>query len=90
MKKYIRDYACLFLTAGIVIIFDQWTKNLVRDNLSIGEIWVPWDWVAPYARIIHWQNTAFEGKANQVSWIIEFHFVHHTMPMLLYRSYANG
>lgn len=57
MKRYLQDYLMLFSIAGIVIIFDQWTKNLVRANLEFGEIWVPWDWLAPYARIIHWQNS---------------------------------
>lgn len=57
MKRYLKDYVFLFSIAGLVIIFDQWTKNLVRDNLSIGEMWMPWEWLAPYARIVHWQNT---------------------------------
>ena len=57
LKQYLKDYVFLFSIAGAVILFDQLTKNLVRDNLSIGEMWVPWDWLAPYARIIHWQNT---------------------------------
>ena len=57
MKRYLRDYLFLFSIAGLVILFDQWTKSLVRNNLAIGESWVPWDWLAPYARIIHWQNT---------------------------------
>jgi signal peptidase II len=57
LKQYLKDYIFLFSIAGIVILFDQYTKNLVRDTLAIGEMWVPWDWLAPYARIIHWQNT---------------------------------
>jgi signal peptidase II len=57
LKRYLPDYAYLFSVAGLVVVFDQWTKNLVRSNLEIGEIWVPWDWLAPYARIVHWQNS---------------------------------
>jgi signal peptidase II len=57
LKRYFRDYLFLFSIAGFVIIFDQWTKNIVRSNLKIEETWVPWDWLAPYARIVHWQNT---------------------------------
>jgi signal peptidase II len=57
LKRYLRDYLFLFSIAGLVIIFDQWTKNLVRANLEMGETWVPWDWLAPYARIVHWRNT---------------------------------
>ena len=57
LKRYLRDYTFLFSVAGLVVFFDQWTKNIVRNNLEIGEIWVPWEWLAPYARIVHWQNT---------------------------------
>jgi len=60
----------LFSISGLVIFFDQWTKNLVRDNLYIGEMWVPWEWMAPYARIIHWQNTgAAFGLGQNLSWV---------------------
>lgn len=57
MKKYLRDYAWLLSIAGVIIVIDQWTKVLVRNNLSFQEIWAPWDWIRPYARIVHWQNT---------------------------------
>jgi signal peptidase II len=43
--------------AGVVIGLDQWTKTLVRSNLGFGEFWSPWDWLSPYARIVHWYNT---------------------------------
>lgn len=57
LKKYFRDYAYLLSIAGVVIILDQWTKSLVENNLSIGEIWSPWEWLTPFARIVHWTNT---------------------------------
>lgn len=57
LKKIVRDYLFLFLLAGSIIALDQWTKNLVRTNLAIGETWMPWEWLAPYARIVHWFNT---------------------------------
>lgn len=57
MKKYIKDYALLLTLAGAIIAVDQWSKILVRKNLAFQEIWVPWDWLRPYARIVHWQNT---------------------------------
>ncbi len=57
MKKYLKDYAVLFLIAVLVIALDQWTKYLVRTNLTFGEIWSPWSWLAPYARIVYWNNT---------------------------------
>ncbi|MDP3184307.1 MAG: signal peptidase II [Anaerolineales bacterium] len=55
--KYLRDYGLLLGMAGIVIILDQWTKALVRNNLPIGGIWMPLDWLRPYARIVHWYNS---------------------------------
>jgi signal peptidase II len=56
--------------AGLVIVFDQWTKNLVHTNLAIGESWSPWEWLEPYARIIHWQNTgAAFGLGQSLGWV---------------------
>lgn len=57
MKKYLWDYFLLFLIAGTVIGLDQWTKALVRIKLQYTEIWSPWSWLTPYARIVHWKNT---------------------------------
>ena len=57
MKKYLRDYIPLFLVAGLIILLDQYTKSIVRENLALQETWVPWPWLAPYARIVHWYNT---------------------------------
>jgi signal peptidase II len=53
----VRDYLVLLGLSGIVLALDQWTKYLVRSRLSFGEIWSPWVWLAPYARIVHWNNT---------------------------------
>lgn len=57
MKDYIRDYATLFIISGLIIGFDRWTKALVRANLDFQEVWSPWHWLLPYARIVHWKNT---------------------------------
>jgi signal peptidase II len=51
------DYLILCLVAGGVIALDQWTKSLVRARLQFGEIWTPYQWLEPYARIVHWKNT---------------------------------
>lgn len=50
-------YLLLVLITGAVILLDQWTKDWVRTNLAYGESWMPWSWLAPYARILHWRNT---------------------------------
>ncbi len=57
LKKYFSDYLYLILVSGTILALDQWSKWLVRTNLGFSQTWVPWDWLAPYARIINWKNT---------------------------------
>ena len=57
MKKLIQDYLFLFGIAGFLVLLDQWSKEMVRQNLAFQETWVPWPWLLPYARIVHWKNT---------------------------------
>ena len=56
----LRSYAVLIGIAGLVLLLDQWSKSSVRNNLAFGESWMPLDWLAPYARVLHWGN---EGAA---------------------------
>ena len=57
MKKNIKAYAFLLILAAAIVALDQFTKNLVRQDLAYGEVWSPWAWLMPYARIVHWYNT---------------------------------
>jgi signal peptidase II len=57
LKKYILNYASLVFLAGAIIALDQWTKFLVRNKLAFGEVWSPWPWLTPYARIVNWKNS---------------------------------
>ncbi|ESP63003.1 Lipoprotein signal peptidase [Smithella sp. ME-1] len=58
MKKLLRTYSLLIVTAIVIISLDQYSKYLVRQNLDLWtETWVPWDWMLPYVRIVHVQNT---------------------------------
>jgi signal peptidase II len=57
LKKFLRNDGILLLFGAIIVLLDQWTKYLVRTQLAYGEAWAPWDWLLPYARIIHAQNT---------------------------------
>ena len=57
MKKNLKSYLVLFPISVGIIGLDQWTKMLIRANIAFGEIWSPWDWLTPYARIVHWYNT---------------------------------
>ncbi len=70
MKKII-NYAGLFLLAGLIIAFDQWTKMLVRV-LPLGDTWLPagMEWLMPYARVVHWYNTgAAFGSFTGYGWV---------------------
>lgn len=57
LKKVLKDYIPLLLIAGLIILVDQATKALIRQNLALQETWMPLAWLAPYARIVHWFNT---------------------------------
>lgn len=55
--KLLKDYLVLGLIVVVVIFLDQLTKNMVRNALPMGGMWVPWPWLEPYARVVHWYNT---------------------------------
>ena len=57
MKKYLQDYFWLFLVAGIIVAVDQLTKAWIRQNLVLGEVYLPEFWLTNYARILYWKNT---------------------------------
>lgn len=59
MKKVLRKYSGILLIAIVIVVLDQWTKWLVRTNIPEGTSWLPdsWQWLSPYARIVHWYNT---------------------------------
>jgi len=59
LKNKLSSYLFLFSIAGVIVALDQWTKWLVRTNIPFAEAWLPkgLDWLMPYARIVHWQNS---------------------------------
>jgi signal peptidase II len=59
IRKYLQNYGLLLGVAVVVVGLDQWTKWLVRTNLAFESSWMPtWlDWLSPYARIVHWNNS---------------------------------
>jgi len=81
-----KDYLFLLALAGSIVLLDQWTKGLVQEKLAFRETWMPLDWLAPYFRIVHWQNTGaafgmfqsggmiFMGLAVLVALVILFYF----------------
>jgi signal peptidase II len=70
--KIARSYAKLFIFVASVIGLDQWTKWLVRENIPYLGTWLPtgMEWLAPYARIVHWYNTgAAFGMFQGYGWV---------------------
>ena len=59
MKQKLTSYLFLFSIAGVIVALDQWTKWLVRENIPFAGSWLPqgMDWLSPYARIVHWENS---------------------------------
>jgi signal peptidase II len=56
-KKWTGHYLLLFGIAVALIIFDQWSKGLVRQNIALGEEIYPIAFLAPFFRFTYWQNT---------------------------------
>jgi signal peptidase II len=55
--EWLRSYLILASIAVPIVIFDQWSKFLVRDSLRLGQTWMPLKFLKPYVRIVHWKNT---------------------------------
>jgi signal peptidase II len=53
----VRNYLLLSILAGMVLIFDQVTKEIIRTQLTFGEIWMPIAAIRPYMHIVYWTNT---------------------------------
>jgi len=52
LKQRWRDYLWLFMVVAIIVTLDQVTKAIVRANLSVGETWMPWAWLALFQTIL--------------------------------------
>jgi len=79
LEKYLKAYAFLLPISISIVILDQWTKSLVRANLSFNEVWMPVEWLAPYVRIVNWHNTGaafgiFQGM-NGVFLVLAFFII---------------
>ncbi len=56
MKKFLKHNGLLFLVAAAVIVVDQITKAIVRQNLALGEAWAPIPAIGEFLRFLYWQN----------------------------------
>lgn len=52
-----KERAILIIIALVVILLDQWTKNLVESNLAIGEKWTFFPGLEPIFQVLHTYNT---------------------------------
>jgi signal peptidase II len=57
LKSTKRALISYIVIAGVIVLLDQFSKLYIRISLAPGATWTPWDWLAPYARIVHWYNT---------------------------------
>lgn len=55
--RFFRERMLLITISPLIILLDQISKWLVRSNLELGEVWTPWPWLNPFARVVHWYNT---------------------------------
>jgi len=86
LKAFLKRSYWLILVAAIIVIIDQVSKWLVVKNIPYGGIWSPWEWLTPFARIVHWSNTGvafgmlqgmnpvFIGLAIVVSGMIVYYY----------------
>lgn len=73
LKKVLKSYLFLLVVAGIIVALDQWSKAYVRAQFTGPEgmqMWAPWDWLLPYARIVHITNTGVAFGMFQGMWWI--------------------
>ncbi len=56
MKKFLKHNGFLFLISTLVIVVDQITKAVVRQNLALGEAWPPIPAIGDFFRFLYWQN----------------------------------
>jgi len=57
LKKFRQKYWLLLTIAGLIVLIDQVTKAVVRTAIPFGSRWMPLEWLAPYFRFVHWENT---------------------------------
>lgn len=68
MKKHLKNYLFFFLVAGLIILLDQVTKELVRNNIVLGNSICAIKGLCEQVRIVHWYNTGvafglFQGNS---------------------------
>lgn len=57
LRKFIKKYWLLITIGGMIVLLDQITKTIIRTNITFGGQWMPLEWLAPYLKFVHWENT---------------------------------
>jgi signal peptidase II len=57
LTRTVKNYLLLGGIAGTLILIDQITKWFVRQLIPVNTMWAPWDWMYPYARLFHTENS---------------------------------
>jgi signal peptidase II len=57
MLKRTLNYGLVYLLAAVIVLVDQYTKHLVRTHIPLNQSWSALPWLAPYARVLHIENT---------------------------------
>jgi signal peptidase II len=56
LKTKLKSNLLLIGIALVIIVLDQLTKFIIRQNLSLGQAWLPFP-PSDFFRIVYWQNT---------------------------------
>lgn len=73
LRSFLKTYGLLLLVAGLIIAIDQVSKAYIRATFTGPDgmqMWAPWDWLMPYARIVHVTNTGVAFGMFQGMWMI--------------------
>ena len=69
-RNRLKEWAILIGPALILVILDQVTKWLVRQNLAVGEMWAPISALSKVFTITHVQNTGVSfGTLPGLGWL---------------------
>lgn len=69
-RNRLREWAVLFGPAVFLVALDQVSKWLVRQNLAVGEMWVPIPSLSKIFTITHVQNTGVSfGQLAGMGWL---------------------
>ncbi len=70
MSLKLINQSILFWVAGLVILIDQVTKHMVRENMPVGSMWAFSPESAPFFRLLHIENNGAAFGMFQQSGVV--------------------